>query len=180
MTSGDTLWDIANKFNLSVSKLEELNSDKDLNPLQVGTVLRVSEMTTQKYQIQRGDTLWGISRKFNTTIDDLKKLNPNVDSLGLQVGDYLQIPQTVQKSSPTNYDDVLPNKILKYGDSGEDVKKLQNALNKLNYNVGYADGIFGLATKDALMRYQSMYYGLDVDGAFGNSTREQMLNQLLK
>ena len=68
VTSGDTLWDIANKFNLSVSKLEELNSDKDLNPLQIGTVLRVSEMTTQKYQIQRGDTLWGISRKFNTTV----------------------------------------------------------------------------------------------------------------
>lgn len=180
VTSGDTLWDIANKFNLSVSKLEELNSDKDLNPLQVGTVLRVSEMTTQKYEIQRGDTLWGIARKFNTTVDDLKKLNPNVDSLGLQVGDYLQIPQTIQESSPTNYDDVLPNKVLKYGDRGEDVKKLQNALNKLNYKVGYADGIFGLTTKDALMRYQSMYYGLDIDGVFGSSTREQMLVQLLK
>jgi N-acetylmuramoyl-L-alanine amidase CwlA len=178
--SGDTLWDIANAHNLSVEKLEELNSDQDLNPLKVGTTLRVSEMVTEKYEIQKGDTLWGISRKFNTTVADLKKLNPNVDSLGLRVGDYLQIPITVKESLPTNYDDVLSNVILKYGDHGEDVKKLQNALNKLNYNVGYADGIFGLATKDALLRYQSMHYGLDIDGVFGNATREHMLNQLLK
>ena len=178
--SGDSLWSIANHYNLSVTELQELNSDQDLNPLKVGTTLRISEMLTEKYEIQRGDTLWGISRKFNMTIDDIKKLNPNVDALGLQVGNYLQIPKTVQESSSTNYENVLPNTILKFGDSGEDVKKLQNALNKLNFNVGYADGIFGLSTKDALIRYQSMYYGLDIDGVFGNATREQMLEQLLK
>jgi len=177
--SGDTLWGIANQNNLSIAELQELNSNQDLNPLKVGAVLKITEQTTEKYEIQKGDTLWGISRKFNISIDDLKKLNPNVDAVGLQVGNYLQIPMKIKESSTTNYESILPQTTLKHGDSGEDVKNLQNALNKLYFNVGYADGIFGLSTQDALKRYQSMHYGLTVDGIFGSSTREHMLIQLL-
>lgn len=130
-----------------------------------------------KYQIQAGDTLWGIARKFNTTVVQLKDLNPTVDVYSLKIGDFIIIKE---EEKPKNLTDVLPTSTLSMGDKGEDVKKLQNALNKLNFNVGYADGIFGLATKDGLKRYQSMYENLVNDGVYGNSTREQMLKDLLK
>jgi len=176
--SGDTLWGIANQFNMTVDELKKLNMDKNLNVLHIGTVLKIKESNITPYQIQQGDTLWGISRKFDVSIEEIKKLNPNVDSL-LQIGNILNIPINNTWTPPKNHEDILPNKVLKMGDTGEDVKKLQNALNKLKFNVGYADGIFGINTKNALIRYQSMYYGLTVDGVFGSATREHMLKQLI-
>jgi N-acetylmuramoyl-L-alanine amidase CwlA len=176
---GDTLWSIARQFNTTVQKLQELNPTVNPSIMPIGQKIKVKEATTLKYQIQSGDTLWGIARKFDTTVVALKDLNPQVDVYALKIGDYIIVKNLTSTSSPSNFEDILPNVILHIGDTGEDVKKLQNALNKLYFNVGYADGIFGLKTEDALLRYQSMYESLADDGIFGTQTREQMLKDLL-
>ena len=187
--AGDTIWGISQDFNTTVAKITQLNPNINPYVLPIGTQVRVRESAITKYQIQQGDTLWGIAIKFDTTVVNLKEINPNVDVYALQIGEYINVTETISSnitplltSSTTsiNYESILPNKILQIGDTGEDVVKLQNALNKLYFTVGYADGIFGITTKDAIQRYQSMYFGLKVDGIFGSDTREHMLQQLLK
>jgi N-acetylmuramoyl-L-alanine amidase CwlA len=178
--AGDTIWGIAQDNGTTVVKILQMNPNVDPQALQVGEIIRVRESQEAKYQIVKGDTLWGIARKFETTVLNLKDLNPNINVYALQIGDYIIVPkssQTIPVGSPN--DEVLPNKVLQFGDTGEDVKKLQNGLNMLYFKVGYADGIFGNATKDALTRFQSMYFGLTVNGIFDSPTREKMLEQLI-
>jgi N-acetylmuramoyl-L-alanine amidase CwlA len=179
--AGDTIWGIAQDNGTTVAKILEMNPNINPQILQIGEKIRIRLSETTQYQIIKGDTLWGIARKFETTVQNLKDLNPDINVYALQIGDFINVPQSSQPIPVTsNEDEILPNRVLKFGDTGEDVKKLQNALNKLYFKVGFADGIFGNATKDALMRFQSMFFGLAVDGIFGSETREKMLEQLLK
>ena len=70
---GDTLWDIARKYGLSVSELKELNN-LSTNLLKIGQALKVKsiedkEETTQNstvntYTVQKGDNLYSIANKY--------------------------------------------------------------------------------------------------------------------
>ena len=59
---------------------------------------------------------------------------------------------------------------LSYGDSGDAVLKLQRRLRELGYMTANATGMFGTATKSALIDFQKAA-GLTADGAAGNATQ---------
>ena len=59
---------------------------------------------------------------------------------------------------------------LSYGDSGDAVLKLQRRLRELGYMTANATGMFGTATKSALVDFQKAA-GLTADGAAGNATQ---------
>jgi len=65
--------------------------------------------------------------------------------------------------------EVAISRILKVGSRGEDVKTLQNYLNSLGFSVGKVDGIFGPATKNAVINFQKSK-GLVADGIVGPAT----------
>lgn len=109
--SGDTLYSIARKFNISVDKLKELNGLKS-NLISVGQNLLVSELNASNinpnnnnnntyYTVVKGDSLWSIAKKFNTTVDNLKKLN-NLNSNLLQIGQKLIVNENASSNSETN------------------------------------------------------------------------------
>lgn len=95
---GDTLWDIANKYGISVDSLQQSNrltSDR----LQIGMKLIINSSTPTKsvkpqaaadgnnvYVVSSGDNLWTIARKFNMTVEQLMSCN-NLSSDRLDVGD---------------------------------------------------------------------------------------------
>lgn len=58
---------------------------------------------------------------------------------------------------------------LRLGDGNADVRVLQERLNSLGYDVGYADGIFGRRTEQAVRALQADN-GLEPDGIVGDST----------
>ena len=71
------------------------------------------------------------------------------------------------------------NRTLKYGDRGNDVKELQEKLNQLNFKCGTPDGIFGAKTKDAIMRFEKVYFPKSVDGIAGEQLLKK-IDELLK
>jgi LysM repeat protein len=87
VVSGDTLWGISMKYDLSVAELKQLNGMKT-DVIHVGDVLKVGKVTTHK--VVSGDTLWGLSRKYNTTVASIKSLN-GLKSDVLTIGDTLRV-----------------------------------------------------------------------------------------
>lgn len=133
--SGDTLWSIARKYNLSVNELKALNnlSSKVLN---VGQRLIVGKESSNDYVVSAGDTLWAIARKFNVSVDDIKALN-NLSSNNLSIGMTLKIPPySNKKNEETNV------YVVKSGDSLWSIARMFNStvdeiksLNGLKSNV---------------------------------------------
>ncbi len=87
VNSGDTLYNIAKKFGVSVSKLKEVNKLEN-NMLSIGQKLVIPLIDDTTYVVKKGDTLYKIARDFNTTIDELKKLNNLVNDT-LSIGQIL-------------------------------------------------------------------------------------------
>lgn len=97
--SGDTLYSIANKYNISVNKLKELNNLKN-NTLSIGQTLKIRETTSDiitedydYYTVKSGDTLYSLAQKYNTSVDELKELN-NLTNNTLTIGSLIKIPGT--------------------------------------------------------------------------------------
>ena len=87
VNSGDTLYSIAKKFGISVSKIKEVNK-LDGNMLAIGQKLVIPLIEDTTYVVKAGDTLYKIARDFNTTVGELKKLN-NLTTDILSIGQIL-------------------------------------------------------------------------------------------
>ena len=91
VTSGDTLYSIANRYGITVKELKELNNlTSDI--LSIGMILNVPSglSNASTYMVTSGDTLYGIAKKFNVTVGDLKSVN-NLNSNMLSIGQKLKI-----------------------------------------------------------------------------------------
>ena len=106
--SGDSLYAIAKKNHITVSKLRQANGMKKSETLKIGKVLKVptkvAQKTTKKksiklskYRIKKGDTLSGIARKHHTTIAKLAKTNGMKKGDTLKLGRTIKVPKTTYK-----------------------------------------------------------------------------------
>ena len=95
---GDSLWNIANKFNTTVNKLKELNNLSS-NLITIGQKLKINDVDEENnyliYTVVKGDNLWDIANKYKTTVSKIKELN-NLNSNLLQIGQKLKIPSNNQ------------------------------------------------------------------------------------
>jgi LysM repeat protein len=110
VVSGDTLWSVARKFNVSVDELKTVNN-LTTNSLSIGQVLKIpgyvaptpAPSTGNTYTVQSGDSLWSIANKFGVTVTELRSLN-NLTSDILSIGQVLLIPiQPSETPTGTTY-----------------------------------------------------------------------------
>ncbi|PHS58673.1 MAG: lytic transglycosylase, partial [Alcanivorax sp.] len=86
--SGDTLWDLARHYQVSVRDLAQWNDLDPKDPLRVGQTLQVwsgnesgdqgqrSEMVRQvRYSVRHGDSLYTIANRFNVSVNDIRSWN---------------------------------------------------------------------------------------------------------
>lgn len=90
---GDTLSEIALKFNTTVGHLAAINSIKNPNLIYTGEIIVISHnynnRKTKEYKIKIGDTLSEIALKFNTTVNYLVEINKIKNPNLIYAGEYL-------------------------------------------------------------------------------------------
>ena len=148
--SGDTVSQIAEKFDIKTSDLKRANKLKN-NNIRVGQKLSVPRTTSnlvtksskkdQVYIVRKGDTLNAIANKFNVKVKTLKKYN-NLKTSRLDIGDRIRVPDSsliVTKSGDIQYKVVKGDSLLKIANNfNVSVRSLKsaNGLNSNNIHVG--------------------------------------------
>lgn len=90
---GDTLWSIANSFDVSVAQLRTWNNLGRDHVLLPGEVINIRTETATHmvtYEVKPGDSLWGIASRFSVQVAQIKDWNGLADTV-LHPGDTLRI-----------------------------------------------------------------------------------------
>ncbi|PMC40695.1 hypothetical protein CJ195_02985 [Bacillus sp. UMB0899] len=111
---GDTLYRIADKNDLTVSQLKQLNNLSS-SLIYPGNTLNIPTTVT----VKKGDTLYSFAKKYKTTVSQLKFIN-KLSTNTIYVGDTLIIPTTVTVKKG----DTLYNIANRYGLTVEELKTI--------------------------------------------------------
>lgn len=140
--SGDSLWSIAKKFNVSVADLKDSNGLVS-SLLSIGQVLKIpvqeqEEESKNVYVVKKGDSLYKIAKEYDTTINELIKLN-NLSNTNLSIGQILKIP-TVKSDEPeylytVKSGDSLYKIAREYNTTVDELMKLNN-LSSISLSIG--------------------------------------------
>jgi membrane-bound lytic murein transglycosylase D len=98
---GDTLWDIARRYEVNVKDITACNPGLRSDALTVGKtvhVFRPAEATAvadasrrETYTVRPGDTAWRIARNFGVSLEQLQRWNDGLRSRALKPGDRLTV-----------------------------------------------------------------------------------------
>lgn len=104
--SGDSLWNIAKKFGVSVEELKAANNLTS-NLLNIGQVLKIPEEEITEtgdyivYNVKSGDSLYSIGREYDVSVDELIDYN-NLSTSSLQINQQLLIPKKKELGTTTS------------------------------------------------------------------------------
>ncbi len=128
---GDTLWDIAKRYDTTVQALKETNGLQS-ERLQLGDALLLPSNSTaspESYIVQTGDTLYDISVSYKISVDKLIAIN-NIDGTTIKPGQVLKLSTAQEPPAPLIVEvktgDTLWSLAREYDSSVSDIMGLNN------------------------------------------------------
>lgn len=148
---GESLFVIAQLYNLSVGALKEINGLED-GKIYVGQEIKLVKETDVKtsannikphskeileatHKVTKGETLASIARKYNTTLDELKKLN-NLENGKIFAGQTIRISEASQTEQIAEVDNSLK--------SGQEKTQKPN-VRKIKHKVRSGESLFSIS-----------------------------------
>ncbi|QIH76780.1 LysM peptidoglycan-binding domain-containing protein [Macrococcoides canis] len=98
VTQGESLWSIADKYDITVERI------KKINKLESDLILpnqKLEVLVKGKYEIQKGDTLEKIAEKFDANVADLKKWNKIKTNKDLKAGKLIVVDKEEKRQVVT-------------------------------------------------------------------------------
>ncbi len=95
---GDTLYRIAQMYNVTVEDILDANPGVDPRYLRVGQRICIPippfacPPNHVEYTIRAGDTLYRLAQTYNTTVEAILRANPGIDPRYLRIGQIICIP----------------------------------------------------------------------------------------
>lgn len=93
---GETLWDIALAYGVSVDTISSANDLKNKNYLSIGQELQIPSVNGVLHQVATGESLWEISERYNVPLDEIARANAITDPSRIQPNTKLVIPGATQ------------------------------------------------------------------------------------
>lgn len=106
--SGDTLYQLANKYDTTVAAIMAMNPGLDPNNLKIGQVICIPRSAPPTppcpngflYTIKSGDTIFKLSQQFGVPVEAIIQANPGINPDNLQVGQVICIPRGTSPTPP--------------------------------------------------------------------------------
>lgn len=113
--SGESIYSIAKKYDVSESDIYELNPKSKGALLQLKTVLLIpnkksksksnkevssSKNATETHIVESGESLYKIAKKYDISLEKLKELNPDIKPESIQIGDKIVVSAKKEKETP--------------------------------------------------------------------------------
>ncbi len=115
---GETLSEIAKKYNLTYQELAEYNNISDANYIEEGQIIKIPEIKEEpksisknEYIVKKGDTLSEIAKKYNLTYQELAKYNNISDPDYIEIDQVIKIPTTEEMTQKIT-DEFIANLII--------------------------------------------------------------------
>lgn len=109
--TGETLYSLSKKYNVSIDELKALNPQLEENDLNIGDTLKIkrenkisvtNNLENNFYTVKPKETLFSLTKQFNVSEEELVRLNPEL-RLGVKEGMVLKLPTAlVIKDSLSN------------------------------------------------------------------------------
>lgn len=115
VVSGESIYSIAKKYDVSESDIYELNPKSKGALLQLKTVLLIpnkksksksnkevssSKNPAETHIVESGESLYKIAKKYDISLEKLKELNPDINPEAIQIGDKIVVSVKNEISKP--------------------------------------------------------------------------------
>ena len=125
VVSGESIYSIAKKYDVSESDIYELNPKSKGALLQLKTILLIpnkksksknnkevssSKNATETHIVESGESLYKIAKKYDISLEKLKELNPDIKPESIQIGDKIVVSAKKVKDVPKEKEAPKENK----------------------------------------------------------------------